>query len=47
MLQIGKRYQCAQCGTEALVTKQSGDGELQCCTGAMQLLQPKKTKSAD
>lgn len=47
MLQIGKRYQCESCGTEALVTKQSGDGELNCCGDSMALLQPKKTKSAD
>jgi hypothetical protein len=47
MLQVGKRYQCEACGTEALVTKPSGDGELQCCGATMALLQPKKTKSAD
>lgn len=47
MLQVGKRYQCGECGTEALVTKPSKDGELNCCGSVMGLLQPKKTASAD
>lgn len=33
--QVGKRYQCAKCGTEMIVTK-GGDGELHCCGEAMQ-----------
>lgn len=33
--QVGKRYQCAKCSTEMIVTK-AGDGELQCCGETMQ-----------
>jgi desulfoferrodoxin-like iron-binding protein len=44
--QVGKRYRCAACGTEVLVTK-PGDGSLLCCGEGMTLLQPKKTPSAD
>jgi desulfoferrodoxin-like iron-binding protein len=46
MNQVGKRYKCAECGSEALVTK-PGDGTLQCCGKVMDLLVPKKTASAD
>jgi hypothetical protein len=46
MLQVGKRYKCDECGTEALVTKPS-QGQLNCCDTEMQLQQPKKTASAD
>lgn len=28
--QVGKRYLCAKCGTEMIVTK-AGDGEIACC----------------
>ena len=45
-LKVGKRYQCEQCGTEVLVTKPS-QGALTCCVGEMNLLEPKKTASAD
>lgn len=34
--QAGKRYKCAKCGTEVLVTKPSA-GALQCCGEAMEL----------
>jgi len=34
--QTGKRYICAKCGTEMLVTK-AGDGELVCCGERMQI----------
>lgn len=34
--QTGKRYVCATCGTEMLVTK-GGDGSLMCCAQPMQL----------
>jgi desulfoferrodoxin-like iron-binding protein len=46
MNQVGKRYKCAECGSEVLVTK-PGDGTLQCCGEAMDLMVPKKTASAD
>jgi desulfoferrodoxin-like iron-binding protein len=32
----GKRYVCAKCGAEMLVTK-AGDGSLACCGEPMQL----------
>jgi hypothetical protein len=46
MLQLGKRYACETCATEALVTKPS-DGELVCCGRPMTLQEPKRTASAD
>ena len=46
MLQVGKRYKCEECGTEALVTKAS-QGDLSCCNVEMGLQQPKTTASAD
>ncbi len=46
MNQVGKRFKCETCGSEVLVTK-PGDGELQCCTAVMVLVEPKKTASAD
>ncbi|MDP1818301.1 MAG: hypothetical protein Q8K58_00220 [Acidimicrobiales bacterium] len=46
MLKVGKRYRCEGCGTEVLVTKAT-DSALACCTGDMQMLEPKKTASAD
>ena len=45
-LQIGKRYRCETCGTEALVTKPS-TGELNCCSAPMELVQPKQVASSD
>jgi desulfoferrodoxin-like iron-binding protein len=35
-MQAGKRYKCAQCGTEMLVIK-AGRGPLCCCGQEMQL----------
>ncbi len=46
MNQVGKRFRCDECGSEALITK-GGEGELHCCGSAMQLVVPKKTASAD
>ena len=34
--QTGKRYVCAKCGTEMLVTK-AGEGTLMCCDEEMQI----------
>ncbi len=34
--QVGKRYYCARCGSELLVTR-GGAGELSCCGEPMQL----------
>lgn len=44
--QLGKRFQCETCGTEALCIK-AGDGGVECCGKAMTLLQPKVLPSAD
>jgi len=33
--QVGKRYVCAKCGTEFIVTR-GGDGTLKCCDQAME-----------
>ena len=46
MNQVGKRFKCATCGSEVLVTK-AGEGELHCCSGPMELVKPKQTASAD
>jgi hypothetical protein len=46
MLKVGKRYRCDGCGTEVLVTKPA-DSTLSCCAGDMDMLEPKKTASAD
>ena len=34
--QTGKRYVCATCGAEMLVTR-GGEGEIKCCDRPMQL----------
>ena len=33
--QIGKRYQCSNCGAELIVTK-GGNGTVQCCNKPME-----------
>ena len=43
---LGKRYSCAECGAEVLVTK-AGDGELSCDGEPMDVLQPKPLPSSD
>lgn len=45
-LQVGKRYKAETSGIEVLVTKK-GEGQLTCDGEPMELLQPKKTASAD
>ena len=44
--QLGKRYQCAKCGTEALCTK-AGGGELTCCGEEMKAQEAKAIPSSD
>ena len=44
--QLGKRFQCEKCASEVLCIK-PGDGEIECCGVAMQLMQPKVLPSAD
>jgi len=44
--QLGKRFQCATCGSEVLCIK-AGDGGVECCGQAMELMQPKVLPSAD
>jgi Desulfoferrodoxin, N-terminal domain len=34
--QVGKRYLCAVCNSEMIVTKGSADGQLACCGQPMQ-----------
>ncbi|HVN95148.1 MAG TPA: desulfoferrodoxin [Syntrophorhabdaceae bacterium] len=46
MTQLGKRYKCEVCGTEALCTK-PGDGALTCCNQEMKLQEPKPIPSSD
>ncbi|MDY6911434.1 MAG: desulforedoxin [Chloroflexota bacterium] len=44
--QLGKRFQCEVCGTEALITK-AGAGDLECCGKPMVLQEPKPLPSSD
>jgi len=44
--QVGKRYMCTKCNSEMIVTK-AGDGSVECCGVAMELMQPKVLPSAD
>jgi hypothetical protein len=44
--QLGKRYRCAKCGTEALCTK-AGDGEMTCDGQPMEVQEAKAIPSSD
>ena len=44
--QLGKRFECAACGTEVLCTR-AGEGAVQCCGQEMSLKAPKPLASAD
>lgn len=44
--QLGKRFECTQCGTEVLCTK-AGDGEILCCDKPMELKTPAALPTAD
>jgi hypothetical protein len=44
--QLGKRFICETCGTEALCAK-PGDGTVQCCGQDMALKTAKQLPSAD
>ncbi|HEV2370096.1 MAG TPA: hypothetical protein VGR90_09480 [Acidimicrobiales bacterium] len=43
---LGKRYVCAQCDAQILVTK-AGDGALECHGAEMTILAPKPLPSSD
>lgn len=43
---LGKRYQCAVCGTEALNVK-DGDGTVGCCGKDLALIAPRPLTSSD
>ncbi len=43
---LGKRYTCAECEAQILVTK-AGDGSLECHGQAMEIMQPKPLPSSD
>jgi hypothetical protein len=45
-IELGKRYECATCGTQALATKAT-DGTLICCDNEMDLQGQKRVPSAD
>ncbi|MCJ7605840.1 MAG: hypothetical protein MUO19_07405 [Dehalococcoidales bacterium] len=44
--QLGKRYQCEKCGTEALNTK-AGAGTLTCCDQEMKIQEARPIPSSD
>jgi desulfoferrodoxin len=44
--QLGKRYKCETCGTEALCTR-NGDGIIFCCEKEMTMVQPRPLPSSD
>ena len=46
MIEMGKRYRCDECGTEALCTK-AGDGRPECCDREMEPIEPKALPSSD
>lgn len=41
--QVGKRYVCAKCGAEFIVTR-GGDGTIMCCNQPMQLKEAQAKK---
>jgi hypothetical protein len=43
---LGKRYHCAECDAQVLVTK-AGDGTLECHGAVMEVHQPKPLPSSD
>jgi hypothetical protein len=45
-IQLGKRYECEDCGTQVLATKAS-DAELKCCDKEMGLQGQRRVPSAD
>jgi hypothetical protein len=46
MSQLGKRYECTECGTVVLCTKASESSPV-CCEKEMEVQQPKKKPSSD
>ena len=44
--ELGKRYRCKKCGTEALCVK-AGEGTPNCDGEDMELLQPRPVPSSD
>jgi len=44
--QLGKRYRCGKCSTEALCTK-AGEGKLTCCGQDMEVQEAKAIPSSD
>jgi len=46
MTQLGKRYRCEICGSEALCTK-VGEGSLVCCGKEMEEQEPRPLPSSD
>ena len=44
--QLGRRYQCENCGTMVLCTK-PGPGAIECCEAEMPVQQPRKLPSSD
>jgi hypothetical protein len=44
--QLGRRYECAECGSTVLCTK-AGDGAVQCHDVDMELQQPRRLPSSD
>ena len=45
-VQLGKRYECENCGTQVLATKAT-DGTLNCCDKEMDLQGQRRVPSAD
>ena len=44
--QLGRRYQCEECGTVVLCTK-AGEGPVRCCDVDMEVQQARKLPSSD
>ena len=45
-IQLGKRYECEECGTQVLATKAS-DAAINCCDKEMELQGQRRVPSAD
>ncbi len=45
-MQLGKRHNCEECGTEIIITKAS-EGAVECCGKEMDLKEPRPLPSSD
>jgi hypothetical protein len=46
MMELGKRYECEQCGTEVLCAR-GGEGAVKCCDVPVKQKEPRKLPTSD